>query len=505
MRAVTYARVSGNDFAKTGGENLRAQTELCRDYCNQHGYTLVAELAEDDRGASGATFDLPELSQALELAHAGGFEVLVVRELDRLSRDLAKQLIVEQELKRAGVSIEYVLYDFPDTPEGRLNKNLRAMLAEYEREKIKQRTLRGKRQKAAQGLFVGNGKQPYGYKPIKNAHGHAVGLEINPVEAQVVRQVFAWYVQEGVSMLQIAERLTLAGIPRPRGSAGAWGKPSIARMLKNSIYIGQYRYHSHGTGEVFEIHVPEVVDLSTWQAAQTQIDRNKAKAARNSKGRYLLTGIVRCKCGYSSIGFTSRPNHISYYICNNQQHERCPGTLRADALEAATWREILELIQNPATFEAKLRQAQAAEFGNQEPQRAELEAVKALLAQAKTEARTLAEALAKAKGVVGEMLEQQMSEVNDRHEKLKARHDALTHALATRRFSDEAIAATLTFTEDVRVGLLYNPDNAFMRRVIDLFDARVICDFEGKKATLEYSLPVPTSFELQICGNWADG
>jgi hypothetical protein len=34
------------------------------------------------------------------------------------------------------VTIEYVLYDFPITPEGRINKNLRAMLAELREKKL---------------------------------------------------------------------------------------------------------------------------------------------------------------------------------------------------------------------------------------------------------------------------------------------------------------------------------------------------------------------------------
>ena len=62
--------------------------------------TIVAELAEDDRGASGASFELPELSKVLELARTSAFDVLVVRELDRLSRRLAKQLIVEMHRAR---------------------------------------------------------------------------------------------------------------------------------------------------------------------------------------------------------------------------------------------------------------------------------------------------------------------------------------------------------------------------------------------------------------------
>jgi DNA invertase Pin-like site-specific DNA recombinase len=60
----------------------------------------VAELAEDDRGASGADWSLPKLNQALDMARAGEFDVFVTRELDRFARSLAKQLVIEGEFKR---------------------------------------------------------------------------------------------------------------------------------------------------------------------------------------------------------------------------------------------------------------------------------------------------------------------------------------------------------------------------------------------------------------------
>jgi site-specific DNA recombinase len=77
---------------------------------------------EDDRGASGAAFELPQLDRVREVARGGACDVLVVRELDRLSRSLAKQLFVEEELKRCGVEIEYVLDQYANSPEGSLMK-----------------------------------------------------------------------------------------------------------------------------------------------------------------------------------------------------------------------------------------------------------------------------------------------------------------------------------------------------------------------------------------------
>ena len=142
-RAVLYARVSSDDRGKDG-RNLSGQLEMGREYALRQGHVIVAELAEDDRGASGAAFELEQLNQIRKMASAGEFDTLVVREIDRLSRNLAKQLIVEEELKRAGVEIDYVLGDYPDTPEGNLQKNIKACMAEYERLKIAERNTRGR-------------------------------------------------------------------------------------------------------------------------------------------------------------------------------------------------------------------------------------------------------------------------------------------------------------------------------------------------------------------------
>ncbi len=82
-RAVLYARVSGDDRGKDG-RNLAGQLEMGRKYAQERGYQIVADLAEDDRGASGARIDLPELNKVRDMAQTGEFELLVVRELDRL-------------------------------------------------------------------------------------------------------------------------------------------------------------------------------------------------------------------------------------------------------------------------------------------------------------------------------------------------------------------------------------------------------------------------------------
>jgi hypothetical protein len=72
-RAVVYARVSSDDRGNDG-RNLQGQLEMCREYALKQGWHVVADLAEDDKGASGAALELPELKKARDMARAKNFD-----------------------------------------------------------------------------------------------------------------------------------------------------------------------------------------------------------------------------------------------------------------------------------------------------------------------------------------------------------------------------------------------------------------------------------------------
>src|SRR5690606_33506078 len=191
-RAVTYARVSGDDHGKDG-LNIMGQIELCRDYALKKNYTIIAELSEDERGVSGASMNSPALHEALLMASQNQFDVLIVREIDRFARSLAKQIIIEQEFKKYKVKLEFVLESYKDTPEGSLHKNIKAVIAEYERVKIIERTVRGRRQKVRNGNILVHGRPPFGYRFKQTARKSE--LIIHEAEARIIRLIYEWYIR----------------------------------------------------------------------------------------------------------------------------------------------------------------------------------------------------------------------------------------------------------------------------------------------------------------------
>lgn len=359
-RAILYARVSGDDRANATS-SLEGQLEMCRARAAERGYQVVAEFAEDE--VSGARIDAPELNRALDMARVGQFDVLIVRELDRLSRSLAKQLIVEEDLRRAGVHIEYVLGEYADTPEGQLNKNIKAVVAEYERLKVAERMTRGRFRKVEEGGILVHGNPPFGYECVRSEQGRRFELVISEVQAEIVRLIFQWYVHEGLTARAVALRLNDMGIPSPRGKK--WYPSVVQNMLKSETYAGVWRYgkrRAEGRNPVdsqIVVTVPAIVDRTTWDATQARCAANSEGAFRNLKYNYLLRNRARCHaCGGSmGIGGVRPGGRYAYYQCvaarsswvtNSCEMHRL---FRTDVVDAITWNWVSGLLLDPGAVE----------------------------------------------------------------------------------------------------------------------------------------------------------
>ena len=360
-RAIIYARVSYDD-RDTDGRNLSGQLEMGRDYCIKRGYSVIAELAEDDRGASGADINLPQLNKVREMARSGLYDVLIVRELDRLSRNLAKQLIVEEELKRRDINIEYVLYDYPDTPEGRLMKNIRGSFSEFEREKIRERMMRGKRNKVNGGSILVSTGGPYGYRINKG--DQYVTLEIYPPEAVIVHQIYLWYASEILPIREIIRRLNTIGAPIPesggRKRVGGWPRSTIFRILRSTTYAGEWNYTYDGE-EHLTVKVPPIVELPLWNAAQAILDDNKERMSRATKYEYLFGR--RLTCGGCGRKMACEPQHQQgklylYYACPGEGNDRrrsCKG-MRAPAalIDGIAWEWLKSILEDPEKLQNEI-------------------------------------------------------------------------------------------------------------------------------------------------------
>ena len=377
MRAALYARVSSERQEKE--HTIGSQVEALRAYAVQHGMDIVEEFT--DEGYSGARLDRPALDRMRDLAERRGFEVLLTYCTDRLARKFVLQALILDELERFGVKTMFLEGGAADDPLSKLMHQITGAVAEFERAKITERYRRGKLYRARCGEIV-SPDVPFGYVKIPRSDGVSAHADIQEAEAVVVRRIFDQYVKEGLTVRQIAKRLTLTRVPTPR-NGGQWSWSAVDRILHEEAYIGTYYYNrkhcvpidgAYGKKrqrfkctvrpkeEWIPISVPPIIDVATFQAAAGRARENEAFSPRNlQEGGYVLRKLVRCgRCGGSCSALTSKQTYggtvhrSHYYGCVRAtsgflKQERCgQRRIRADVLDELVWEDVSTRLQNPA-------------------------------------------------------------------------------------------------------------------------------------------------------------
>src|SRR3954447_21651030 len=143
MRAGIYARVSTLD------QEPENQLQELRRYAEARGWTAEEYV---DRGVSGAKDRRPALDGLLVDARRRRFDVVVVWRLDRLGRNLRHLITLLEELQSIGVAFISMGEGIDcTTPAGKLQLHILAALAEFERERIRERVMAGLQRARAQG------------------------------------------------------------------------------------------------------------------------------------------------------------------------------------------------------------------------------------------------------------------------------------------------------------------------------------------------------------------
>ena len=395
LRTAIYARVSSEQ--QTDGNTIASQIAALEARVSADELVLPATQRFVDDGYSGATLARPALEQLRDLAAGGGLDRVYVHSPDRLARRYAYQVLLMDELQRAGVEIVFLNRPIGTSAEDDLLLQVQGMVAEYERAKILERSRRGKRYAALAGSVNVFSTAPYGYRYIGKQDGGGVArFEIVEEQAQVVRQIFDWVSRDRLSIGEVCRRLYRQKCPTCHDKP-AWERATVWHLLRNPVYRGEAAFGKtrlgarlprlrpmRGRGEQPKqdrkrtntpasdwvcVPVPPIVDPTVFDAVQEQLRENSRRSRERAHGaRYLLQGLLVChSCGYSFCGICGkvrssggRRRTYTYYRCcssNVRQSEgqrRCTNTpLRTDLLDAAVWQEVEKVLRDPARIAAE--------------------------------------------------------------------------------------------------------------------------------------------------------
>ncbi len=234
--AALYARVSSE--RQKEDKTIASQTLSLREYAQAHSYMVPEGWIFEDEGYSGATLARPGLERLRDLVAEGQVQTVLVYGPDRLSRKYAYQVLLLEEFSRQGVETVFLQGISAQTPEERLLVQFQGMIAEYERAQIAERSRRGKRYRAKTGCVNVLSGAPYGYRYVKKNEATDACYLVDEAQAAAVREVFAWYTVEGLSIGGIARRLNERGVPTRFGKS-LWERSKVWAMLRNPAYAGR--------------------------------------------------------------------------------------------------------------------------------------------------------------------------------------------------------------------------------------------------------------------------
>lgn len=360
----------------------------------QTGSTVELRTQEFLDAFGGDIPERPVLEQVREFVKANKPRYFICLDPDRFSRDLQLQLVVTDEIEKAGTDLVFVQHNYEKTPEGIMFYQMRGVISQFEKAKILERTARGKKGKMKAGGRP-NGAVPYGYVQDKVTDQ----LLVYEPEAQWVRTIFAWAAEERLGPAVIAKRLTELGVPTKR-SANKWYRAVVRNMLLNTTYIGKMRCNRidfRGLGSIRRlpkerrrpltaairpaeewilVPVPPIIDQETFDKVQSNFKQTTRKGKRQPPG--LLSLLV--KCGVCGRGMyysrhSGRQGTRSYFQCKGRypHTDSRPGTPACSnrhhntiPVEQGVWEQLVRWLTSPDLLAERLaNQAKAEELSLQ--------------------------------------------------------------------------------------------------------------------------------------------
>src|SRR5215212_6069270 len=339
MRIGIYARVSTQRQVQADG--LAQQLDRLHAHALRQGWTVQAEHVFRDDGYSGASLKRPGLERLRDRVALCELDRVLITAPDRLARNYVHQVLLLEEITATGCAVEFLDRPMSQDPHDQLLLQIRGAVAEYERTLITERMRRGRLRKLQAGTLLPWTRPPYGYRVDPERPRDPAGVRLDEAEAAVVRDLFAWFVDEGASVRELARRLRCLGIASPWGLS-TWCLSAVRGVLTNPVYNGQafgnrlrarpverrrsaLRPAGRGGDSrrvadpaewIAVTTVPAIVGREQFERAQERLAYDRRMSPRNNRThQHLLRGLV--SCGHCRRACAGR--HVwrgyDYYVC----------------------------------------------------------------------------------------------------------------------------------------------------------------------------------------------
>ncbi|MET7767523.1 recombinase family protein [Nocardia sp. NPDC005366] len=387
--AVIYARVSQD---KSKGLSVPAQIEWAKELCERFGWAVLVVITDTDIGAT--RHSLKQRSGYLQLpAHlvpkpGEPRRVLITRSSSRANRKLGEHAML-RDLCAEHETLWFSggqLYDL-DNPQDRRILATEAVENEFAPEQSRFDSMQQLARNFAEGKP--HGREAYGYTIIYR-RGAAVGREIDPAEAPIVREMISramalesvrsiarWLKNSGISVptadmampcracsvtegRKVLQAVDRRECPCPKDWLTDWTPTTVRKVLTSPTIAGLRSHKDAKTGEVF-------TTAATWEPIISVEEHHQVLGlisapgrnpnARGTAPRWLLSGIPLCgKCERGRLsshsGGTRRDRT---YCCENHCVAR-----DAELVDDVVTETVLRKLEDPQLLTALSRSTEQA-------------------------------------------------------------------------------------------------------------------------------------------------
>ncbi len=465
--AALYGRLSREDVdgRHAGCDSIAVQTRDGTKAIRAERWAFDPDrhiFVDDD--VSGTTLHRRGWDALLAAAKRGEFQILVVRDQDRIARyEPARAMMTLLQLRDMGVRVWcYKDRAFPplDGFESILTY-VKAITAQQYVESIRHNVTAKLDLLAADGRPTN--RPSFGYRIAKGADGKR--WEIDPDKVATVHRVAACFI-ETRSYFGASNLLNAEGLRASKG--GPWSPQAVQQLLQRPIYRGVYekgRRSSRGAEAVQVIPHPE---LRIWtDEEEAELDRILARPSRpwDTTPRHLATRAVRCGlCGGRLIACRSKRSKGMDVFCNSRRYGGCGGIGRKKeaAVDAAIVRTLADFLNGDIWAETMTIVADALHAEREADDReAEVARLRREVATTAKRVASLTEAVAEAADrTARSLLLDKLGPEADRLEKMRV---ALRRAEAAPAPADpaEILREAERGVEDLRAGLARGGGDAF--------------------------------------------
>lgn len=301
LRVAAYARVSTEQDEQQN--SYEAQVDYYSHYISNNPDWIFAGVFAD-RGITGtSTKNRDGFNEMIDLALNGGIDLILTKSISRFARNTVDTLQTVRELKSVNVEVIFEKENLRTfDPRCEIFLTIMSSLAQEESRSISENVRWGQQKR------MKDGKVQMAYSRFL---GYTKGEDGNPKiveeEAEIVREIYHLYLS-GVSLGDIAEKLTDRGIPTPGGKA-KWSVSTVRSILSNEKYKGDALLQKTYTvdylskkvkknnGEVRQYLVEHshdaIIDSETFDRVQELLSKNQKRRIRSYMD-YPFSGKIIC-------------------------------------------------------------------------------------------------------------------------------------------------------------------------------------------------------------------